>query len=325
MHTKTKESQEGASPDRKAITGIALGAMILCATAPLAAPPAAKPGTSGRVTINAVDYYYEVHGRGEPLLMLHGGLGSIDMFGPGPMMPLFTKKGRQVIAVDLQGHGRTTLGTRPIRCESIADDIDRLLGKIGRAQVDVLGYSFGGCVALRLAIQHPERVRRLVLVSATFAADGWYADMREQQKQVGAAMAPMMAETPMYKSYKAVAPKVDDFPRLLDAMGDFMRQKYDWSADVAKLKMPVMLVFGDADMIRPEHQVKFYQLLGGGLKDAGWNRENMSKNRLAIIPDLTHYEAFANPRMAETVRPFLDGGSDVKTKAQPVKAQPKQK
>jgi pimeloyl-ACP methyl ester carboxylesterase len=212
-----------------------------------------------------------------------------------------------VIAVDLQGHGRSTLGTRPIRCQAIADDLDTLLGRLGRAQVDVLGYSFGGCIALRLAIQHPERVRRLVLVSAPFAADGWYADMRVQQKEVGAAMAPMMAETPMYKTYRAVAPKVDDFPRLLDAMGDLMREEYDWSAEVAKLKMPVMLVFGDADMVRPEHAIKFYQLLGGGLKDAGWNRENMPKNRLAIIPDLTHYEAFADTRMALTVLPFLDG------------------
>jgi pimeloyl-ACP methyl ester carboxylesterase len=269
-----------------------------------------------------VDYYYEVRGKGEPLLMLHGGLGSTDMFAP--VLPTFTK-GRQVIAVDLQGHGRTTLGTRPIRCEAIADDVDALLQQLGRAQVDVIGYSFGGCVALRLAVQHPERVRRLALVSTPFANDGWYAEMRVQQAQVGAAMAPMMAETPMYKTYKAVAPKVDDFPRLLDGMGDFMRQKYDWSADVAKLKMPVMLVFGDADMIRPEHEIKFYQLLGGGLKDAGWNRENMSKNRLAILPDVTHYEAFATPRMAETVLPFLNGESGAKTWAEQVKAQPPKK
>ena len=122
-------------------------------------------------------------------------------------------------------------------------------------------------------------------MSTPFANDGWYAEMLPQQAQVSREMAPMMKDTPMYKSYVAVAPKVDDFPRLLDAMGDFMRQKYDWSADVAKLKMPVMLVYGDADMVRPEHEIKFYQLLGGGLKDAGWNRENMPRNRLAILPD----------------------------------------
>jgi pimeloyl-ACP methyl ester carboxylesterase len=247
---------------------------------------------------------------------------SFDMFEP--VMPLFTK-GRQVILLDLQGHGRTTLGSRPIRCEAIADDIDALLRQLGRAQVDVLGYSFGGCVALRLAIQHPDRVRRLVLVSAPYSNDGWYPEMAVQQKQVGAAMAPMMAETPMYKTYKATAPKVDDFPHLLDAMGEFMRQKYDWSAEVAKLKMPVMLTFGDADMIRPESEVRFYQLLGGGLKDAGWNRENMPMNRLAIIPDMTHYEMFASTRAAETVLPFLNSQSGGKGSAENVKGQPPKK
>jgi hypothetical protein len=117
-------------------------------------------------------------------------------------------------------------------------------------------------------------------------------------------------QIPVYKTYKAVAPKIDDFPRLLDAMGDFVRQKYDRSAGVAKLKMPAMLVFGGVDMmIRLEHELKFYQWLGGGLKDAGWNRENVPKNRHAVIPDMTHYEAFSSPRMAESVLPFLNGQS----------------
>ncbi len=284
---------------------------------------AAPKPTTGRAAIHGVDYYYEVHGKGEPLLLLHGGLLSTDSFVPA--MPAFTK-GRQVIAVDLQGHGRTTLGNRPIRCEAIADDIDTLLGQLGRTQVDVLGYSFGGCVALRLALQHPDRVRRLVLVSTVFADDGWYADMRVQQKQVGAAMAPMMAKTPIGEAYKAVAPKPDDFPRLLDGMGDWMRQKYDWSAEVPRLKMPVMLIFGDADMIRPEHQMKFYQLLGGGLRDAGWNRENMPKNRLAVLPDMTHYEMFASSRAAETAMPFLNGQiGGAKSTAEPSKAQASKK
>ncbi len=303
-------------------TKLALIALISCTSTAFAAAPAAKPTTTGRATIKGVDYYYETRGKGEPLLLLHGGLMSTEMFGPA--LPVLAK-GRQLIAVDLQGHGRTTLGTRPIRCEAIADDVDALLQQLGRAQVDVMGYSFGGCVAMRLAIQHPERVRRLVVVSAPFADDGWYADMRVQQKQVGAAMAPMMVESPMYKTYKAVAPKPDDFPRLLDAMGDQMRFKYDWSADVAKLKMPVMLVFGDADMVRPEHQIKFYQLLGGGLKDAGWNRENMPKNRLAIVPDVTHYDAFATPRVAQAAVPFLNGDFDAKTGGAPAKASPPKK
>ena len=289
--------------------------------APAGAPRSAPANTTGRATLKGVDYHYDVRGQGEPLLLLHGGLGSSDMFEP--LLPILGQ-GRQVIVVDLQGHGRSSLGSRPIRCEAIADDVAALLKRLGRAKVDVLGYSFGGCVGLRLAVQHPDLVRRLALVSTPFANDGWYAEMRAQQAQVSAAMAPMMKETPMYKSYVAVAPKPDEFPRLLDAMGDFMRQKYDWSADVqtlAKLKMPVMLVYGDGDMVRPEHEIKFYQLLGGGLKDAGWNRESMPRNRLAILPDLTHYDIFTSPRLAETVRPFLDGQSGAKSWAEQVKAQ----
>ena len=304
-----------------AVTTTTAALLSAAHAAPAGAPRSAPANTTGRATLKGVDYHYDVRGQGEPLLLLHGGLGSSDMFEP--LLPILGQ-GRQVIAVDLQGHGRSSLGSRPIRCEAIADDVAALLKRLGRAKVDVLGYSFGGCVGLRLAVQHPDLVRRLALVSTPFANDGWYAEMRAQQAQVSAAMAPMMKETPMYKSYVAVAPKPDEFPRLLDAMGDFMRQKYDWSADVqtlAKLKMPVMLVYGDGDMVRPEHEIKFYQLLGGGLKDAGWNRESMPRNRLAILPDLTHYDIFTSPRLAETVRPFLDGQSGAKSWAEQVKAQ----
>jgi pimeloyl-ACP methyl ester carboxylesterase len=130
-------------------------------------------------------------------------------------------------------------------------------------------------------------------------------------------MADAMKDTPMYQSYIAVAPRPQEFSRLLDAMGEFMREPYDWSASVKQLTMPVMLVYGDADMIRPEHIVSFYQLLGGGLKDAGWMREHMSKNRLAILPNLTHYEISAAPVLATTVLPFLNGESGPKSPAEP--------
>jgi pimeloyl-ACP methyl ester carboxylesterase len=182
-----------------------------------------------------------------------------------------------------------------------------LLEQLGYAQVDVLGYSMGGGVALRLAVQHPERVRRLVVVSAGFAQDGFHPEMLPLQAQVGAAMADAMAESPMYRSYVKVAPRPQDFPALLDRMGAWMRRPYNWADDVKKLTMPVMLVYGDSDMFRPEHIVEFYHLLGGGLKDAGWMREHMSKNRLAILPNLTHYEMFMAPELVAAVRPFLDG------------------
>lgn len=266
------------------------------------------PQQTGYVLANGVNYYYEILGQGEPLLLLHGGLGSIDMFGP-VLLPALANE-RQVIAVDLHGHGRTALGDRPISLIDMGNDMAILLEKLGHRQVDALGYSMGGGVAFRLAVQHPTLVRRLVLVSAGYAQDGFYAEMLPMQAQVGAAMAEAMKETPMYQSYVKVAPKPEDFPRLLDRMGELMRTPYDWSEDVKKLTMPVMLVWGDSDMFRPEHMVRFYRLLGGGLKDAGWMREHMSKNRLAILPDLTHYEIFMAPALAEAVLPFVNGISN---------------
>ena len=265
---------------------------------------------SGYVEANGLDYYYEISGDGAPLLLLHGGLGSTDMFAP--LMPALTEH-RQVIALDLQGHGRTALGERKISVEDMGDDMATVLEQLGYSTVDVLGYSFGGGVAFRFAVQHPERVRRLALVSAGFSEQGFYPDLRAQQVQLTADSAPFMQDTPMYKSYMAVAPKPEDFPRLVQAMGDFMREHYDYSDDVRKLTMPTMLIFGDSDMYRPEHVVEFYQLLGGGLRDAGWNRETMSQNRLAILPNQTHYDIFLSPMLLAAALPFLDGAAEQRT------------
>ena len=269
-----------------------------------AVPTVQAPEKSGRIALNGINYYYEIRGKGEPLLLLHGGLGPGDMFAP--LLPTLTKE-RQVVLVDLQGHGRTELGTRRFTLEAMGDDMNGLLQKLGYKQVDVFGYSMGGGVGFRLAVQHPQMVRRLVLVSAGYASDGFYPEIRQQQGGVNAEAFQYMKDTPMYKGYVAVAPKPDDFPRLLDTIGGFMKQGYDYSADVAKLKMPVMLVFGDSDMYRPEHVVKFYQLLGGGLKDAGWMREHLPQNRHAILPNHTHYDIFLPPELVSTTLPFLNG------------------
>ncbi len=274
------------------------------ATAAITSQPV--PNKTGRIEANGVNYYYEVHGQGEPLLLLHGGLGSIDMFRP--MLPILAE-GREVIAVDLQGHGRTPLGDRKISLIDIGDDLAVILSRLGYRQVDVLGYSFGAEAGFRLAVQHPEQVRRLALVSGGFAQDGFYPEMLPMQAQVGAGMAEQMKGTPMYESYVAVAPDPAEFPKLLDRMGEFMRTPYNWAEDVKTLKMPVMLVYGDSDMYRPEHIVEFYHLLGGGLRDAGWQREHMAKNRLAILPGLTHYDIFLSPALPATVLPFLNGES----------------
>jgi pimeloyl-ACP methyl ester carboxylesterase len=269
-----------------------------------------KPAKSGHLPVNGVNYYYAVYGKGEPLLLLHGGLGQIEMFGPN--LGLLAKS-REVIGVDLHGHGRTDLGNRDISLIDMGEDLAVLLKKLGYQQVDVMGYSLGAGTAFRLAVQHPELVRRLVMVSAGMSQDQFYPEMLPQQAAVGSAMFEQMKQTPMYQSYAAVAPHPEDFPKLLDRMGALMRKPYDWSGDVKKLTMPTMLVYGDSDMMRPEHIVKFYQLLGGGLKDAGWQREHMSQNRLAILPNKTHYDIFLGTEVTETALPFLDGYAKAKT------------
>src|ERR1700676_1339892 len=269
-----------------------------------------KPTKSGHAAVNGVNYYYAVYGTGDPLLLLHGGLGQIEMFGPNLTR---LAQSRQVIGVDLQGHGRTSLGDREISLVDMGNDMAGGLKKLGYAKAAVLGYSMGGGFAFQFAAQHPEMVRRLALVSTPFSQDGFYPEMLPMQAAMSAAMAEQMKETPIYKSYVAIAPHPEEFPKLLDAMGAYMRKPYDWSADVKKLTMPVMLIYGDSDMFRPEHEVKFYQLLGGGLKDAGWQREHMAENRLAILPDVTHYEMGVAPQMVDSALPFLNGQGRAKT------------
>lgn len=292
------------------------GAIVTLGAAPFAdAQQPAAPDSSGYVAANGVNYWYEIHGRGEPLLLLHGGLFSTGMFGP-TLAKL--AESRRVIGVDLHGHGHTGLGERQkISLADIGRDLAVVVQKLGLQQTDVMGYSFGGGAALQLAFQHPELVRRLVVVSAPYAQSGFFPEMLPQQAAVSGKMADGMKQTPMYTSYAAIAPRPQDFPKLLDAMGELMRQPYDWSADVKKLSMPVMLVYGDADMMRPEHIVSFYQLLGGGLRDAGWTREHMPKNRLAILPNVTHYEMGTSPLLPPTVLSFIDAPNDAKGTAAP--------
>ncbi len=141
---------------------------------------------SGYASINGLQLYYEMYGQGHPLILLHGGLGSIEMFGE--VLPLLAQT-RQVIAVDLQAHGRTADADRPLSYELMADDIAQLIEQLGLEKADLMGYSLGGSVALRTAIQHPHRVNKLVLVSTPFNRQGWYEEVRAGQAQVGAAAA----------------------------------------------------------------------------------------------------------------------------------------
>jgi len=264
-----------------------------------------KPAlTAGNyASVNGLNMYYEIHGAGKPLVVLHGGVGAIEMFGE--VLPLLAE-GRQVIAVDLQPHGRTADIDRPLSFELMADDIGDLIKHLGFEKADVMGYSLGGGVALQTAIRHPDVVRKLVVVSAAFRQDGWYPEILAGMRQMGPEAAEPMKQTPMYQLYVQIAPKREDWPVLLTKLGDLLRKDYDWSKDVAAIKAPTMLVVGDADAVGAAHAVQFFELLGGGKKDAGWDGSGMSNARLAILPGTTHYNIFMSPALASTVTPFLD-------------------
>jgi pimeloyl-ACP methyl ester carboxylesterase len=261
------------------------------------------PSKSGYAPVNGVEVYYEIHGEGEPLVLLHGGFGLIEMFGPN--LPALAA-GRQVIGVDLQGHGRTLPFDRPMSFEAMATDVAELITYLGFEKADVMGYSMGGSTALRLAIDHPEVVDRLVLASMPFAYSGWHDYNAQGMKSIGPEAAEGMKQTPMYESYAKVAPDVNNWTELVTQMGAYMGQEYDWSAEVPSVKAPTLLVFGDWDAVRTAHVAQFFELLGGGKQDALWDGSGMNANRLAILPNVTHYTMFADPRFAEVAIAFLD-------------------
>jgi pimeloyl-ACP methyl ester carboxylesterase len=172
-----------------------------------------------------------------------------------------------------------------------------------------MGYSLGGEVALRVAIQHPKAVRKLVLVSVAYKRSGWYPEILAGEARTGPEVFEQMKQTPMYQLYQRTAPRPSDWPVLLGKLNRLLTQDYDWSSEVTKMQTPTLLVFGDADAVRPAHTVEFFELLGGGKRDGGWDGSGMSNVRLAIIPGITHYTIFSSPAMTTTVVQFLDAGA----------------
>jgi len=253
--------------------------------------------------VNGIKLHYETHGTGRPLILLHGGLGATPMFGPNLTA---LAEGRQVIGVDLQGHGRTADIDRPIRTELMADDIAALIKHLKLERPDIMGYSLGGGVAVHLAVRHPELVGKLVVVSTPIRRDAFYPDILAQQGQVGAAAAEGMKQTPMYQMYASLAPRPQDWARLLGKMGDAMKEDFDLSKQVAGITATTLIVAGDADIFPPAHAVEVFGLLGGGKRDGGWDGSGRPKSRLAILPGITHYAMGSAPALSSTVIPFLD-------------------
>ena len=263
------------------------------------------PGNGQYAEVNGINLYYETHGSGRPMILLHGGLMSGELFAP--ILPVLTER-HQVIVPDLQGHGRTADIDRPIDVRLMADDIAALIDHLGLDRPDVVGYSLGGGVAFHTAVRHPAKVGRLVMASANMRRDVIYPDMLAQQGQVNAAAAEFMKDTPMYQLYQRVAPRPEDFPRLLDKIGESMAKDFDFSDEVRGLQVSTLVVAADADMAPPSHYVEVFSLLDGGLRDGGWMGEGRPKggHALAILPGLTHYNVGDSPLFATVTLAFLD-------------------
>src|SRR2546421_1299361 len=265
----------------------------------------AVKGTGQYAEVNGIQLYYETHGSGRPLILLHGGLMSGETFGP--VLPMLAES-HQVVAVDLQGHGRTADIDRPIDARLMAGDIAALIDHLRLDKPDVVGYSLGGGVALHTAAKYPAKIRRLVAAAANIRPDAIYPEMRAQQVQVSGAAADFMKDTPMYQLYQKVAPRPEDFPKLLDKIGESMSKDFDYTEEVRSLQVPTLIVAADADMAPPSPYVEVFKLLGGGLRDRGWMGEGRPAggHPLAILPGLTHYNIGTSPLFAAVTLAFLD-------------------
>lgn len=259
--------------------------------------------------MNGVKIWYQTYGEGEPLVLVHGGLGSVEMFGPNIGL---LAKDRKVIGVDLQGHGGTGPLGRPMTFENMATDIAELIKALGYEKADVMGYSLGGATALRLAIDHPKVVDRLVLVSMTHAFTNWHQYNYEGMKGIGAdpeGTAQSLIGTPQHETYVAKAPGGEaSFVEAIREVASLLgAEDYDWSAEVSGVRVPTLLIYADWDAVRSSKAVELFELLGGGAQDAGWDRSGMGQNHLAVIPNATHYDIVTNTAVSEIAIPFLDG------------------
>jgi len=256
--------------------------------------------------VNGLHLYYEVQGERQegavPVVLLHGSMQAGTVFSP---LSSVLAGSRPVIVVDFQAHGRTSDIDRPMRLETLADDIAALLAHLDMPLADVLGYSMGGGVALRLAIQHPRLIRKLVVVGFPFASAGRHPDIQVGLKQLGPQMAGALVGSPPHQLYSQLAPRPEDWTQLITRVGEAMSPEFDWTAEITALECPVLLIYGDADMFPPQQGADFFALLGGGRRDGGWDTSGVTPHRLAILPGTTHDTLLASPLLVPSVLPFL--------------------
>jgi pimeloyl-ACP methyl ester carboxylesterase len=235
----------------------------------------------GYAQVNGLNMYYEIHGTGQPLVVLHGAYMTIETMGE--IVPSLAET-RQVVAVELQGHGRTADVDRPLSYEQMADDVAALLRHLGIEQADVFGYSMGGGVALQVAVRHPEVVRKLVVASASYTSDGMHPELLEMTPSI---TPEAFAGSPIEEAYLRTAPNPDDFPNLVDKLKHLDMEPFAWPPeDIRGIAAPTLLIIGDSDAIRLEHAVELFRLLGGGVMG---DLAGLPMSQLAVLPGTAHF------------------------------------
>lgn len=239
-----------------------------------------RPVESGYADVNGLRMYYEVHGNGKPIVLLHGSYMNIPM-NWSEIIPLFARD-RKVIVAEMQGHGRTKDISREFSYEGMADDVSALLKYIRVDSADIVGYSMGGGVAFQLAVRHPDQVRRLVVLSGVYAHDGWWPDV---EASFSTFTPEMFKGSAVQKQYDSLGNDPARFPEFVRKVISIDLKPYDWTKDVMNIKVPIFMAIGDADGVRYEHALKLFQTKGGGKMG---DIHGLPKSRLAIVPGTTH-------------------------------------
>ncbi len=240
-----------------------------------------EPSVKGLVPLNGTKVYYEVYGKGKPIVLLHGAFMTISS-NWGQLIPELAKN-RKVIAIELQGHGHSPFSDRKFDHAVLAQDVAGVMDYLKIENATVLGYSFGGAIAYQFAIQYPKRLNELVIISATYKSAGWMPEINSAFK----GMKPELFDnSPMQQAYDAVAPDKTKWTKFLEQMISLAQRPFDLGdANIAKIPVPVLIIAGDNDGLDKIELAKTYQLLGGAVAgDFG----QMPKSQLAIIPGQSH-------------------------------------
>jgi pimeloyl-ACP methyl ester carboxylesterase len=256
--------------------------------------------TTGYAPVNGLKMYYEVHGSGDPVVLLHGAFMTITNNWTGWIGEL--SKTRKVIAVELQGHGRTADIDRDISSANLADDVAALLDHLKIPRADLIGYSMGGGVAMQCAIRHPDKVRKVVVISSTFRSDGM---IKEALDSIPKLTADDFKGSPIETEYKKLSPTPNEFPNFVKHLLAAGSKPDDLGADKLKAtKAPMFFIHGDADGVRLEHVAEMFRLKGGEIHG---DMKPRSASRLAILPNTTHVTLMQRmPIIVPMVNDFLD-------------------